>query len=404
MIMFVRRYILFIFFLLFSILNGYGQGWLKQQSNTDSHLRSVYFVNSKIGFAVGQNGIILKTTDGGNQWVAKPSVTSQYLVSVCFVDSLTGFTISSDELYKTNDGGDNWFFQERMNILKEIHFVGQDTGFVMGSRGKMLVTTDKGITWVKQNCIETDIQCFWATNSKNMYNGSQYFYIWGSADGGLNWFVSHGDAGPGWIFDIFFTNQNTGHAVGWGNSQGLSYGMIFKTTNAGLDWAKNYDYQDDGLLNSVFFTNEDIGYIVGYQGYIIKTTDGGENWVGLDSGDNNALYSVFFCDSLTGYAVGANGTILRTTTGGIDLSLINENSSSLNFYPNPVTNVLNIDLKNFLSQKSDILIYNITGSLLLKHEVKDNKTRLELSDLQSGLYLVKIINSEKALSFKFVKQ
>lgn len=42
--------------------------WVKQVSNTTETLNNTHFVNNSIGFAVGNNGTIIKTTDGGTNW------------------------------------------------------------------------------------------------------------------------------------------------------------------------------------------------------------------------------------------------------------------------------------------------------------------------------------------------
>ena len=51
-------------------------------------LLSVSNVNSNTAYAVGENGIILKTTDGGNDWIRQTSGTSDFLFSVFFVDTV----------------------------------------------------------------------------------------------------------------------------------------------------------------------------------------------------------------------------------------------------------------------------------------------------------------------------
>lgn len=49
---------------------------------------------------------------------------------------------------------------------------------------------------------------------------------------------------------------------------------------------------------------------------ILRTTDGGENWVDQSSGTSWDLFCVFSTDANTGTVVGEFGTILRTTDGG----------------------------------------------------------------------------------------
>jgi photosystem II stability/assembly factor-like uncharacterized protein len=110
------------------------------------------------------------------------------------------------------------------------------------------------------------------------------------------------------LVSVYFTDSNTGWAVGIG-------GTILKTTNGGTNWIS----QSSGTveqLSSVYFTNSNTGWAVGTNGTILKTTNGGNNWIAQISGTANNLYSVYFTDSNTGWAVGIYGTILKTIDGG----------------------------------------------------------------------------------------
>jgi len=74
------------------------------------------------------------------------------------------------------------------------------------------------------------------------------------------------------------------------------------------------------LMSIHFPTGTLVGYAVGASpeggGTIVKTTDGGNTWVGQMSGTMNGLNSVYFTDDNNGYAVGAAGSAIRTTDGG----------------------------------------------------------------------------------------
>ena len=68
-------------------------------------------------------------------------------------------------------------------------------------------------------------------------------------------------------------------------------------------------------LNSVYFTSADTGYAVG-ELVILKTTDGGINWVPKTSGASYTGHnSVFFINSNYGFAVGI-WNIIKTIDGG----------------------------------------------------------------------------------------
>lgn len=105
---------------------------------------------------------------------------------------------------------------------------------------------------------------------------------------------------------VYFIDDNTGWTVG-------SNGTILKTSNGGTNWV-NLSYLINVFLQGVRFVNQSTGWCVGDSGIIINTTNGGTNWYTQNSGTINELYSVFFINADTGWVVGNNNTILKTTT------------------------------------------------------------------------------------------
>jgi photosystem II stability/assembly factor-like uncharacterized protein len=73
---------------------------------------------------------------------------------------------------------------------------------------------------------------------------------------------------------------------------------------------------DNLTITSIQLINN-TGWVVGSTGTILKTGDGGNNWVSQNSGTNKYLAAVNFADTSTGYVVGDSGTILKTKDGGI---------------------------------------------------------------------------------------
>ena len=84
----------------------------------------------------------------------------------------------------------------------------------------------------------------------------------------------------------------------------------------------------DKHFTSLFFLNENLGFITCYDGYILKTDDGGENWSIKPTNNDLPLYGISFINENTGFAVGGksycDGTgcivpgsiMLRTDDGG----------------------------------------------------------------------------------------
>lgn len=116
------------------------------------------------------------------------------------------------------------------------------------------------------------------------------------------------------------------------NSEGTSYGgevtfrtgqittgksmIILKTTDGGENWI-SVTVENMTQLHSSFFVDDQTGYVSGVLGTINKTMDGGETWE-LQLSIGTIFESIFFIDKDTGYAVGNNGTIVHTKDGGIN--------------------------------------------------------------------------------------
>src|SRR5512137_667814 len=71
-------------------------------------LSSVYFTDANTGYAVGERGTIIKTTDGCATMTSQQSGTSVLLYAVCFEDPNHGCAVGEEgTIVRTNDGGAN---------------------------------------------------------------------------------------------------------------------------------------------------------------------------------------------------------------------------------------------------------------------------------------------------------
>jgi photosystem II stability/assembly factor-like uncharacterized protein len=130
-----------------------GQTWKKQASGTDRWLFSVAFVNAQRGWAVGATGTILHTKDGGQVWHYQTNPAFRFLCSVAFVNAQGGWVVGEDgTILHTEDGGRTW--KEQVSGTKEnlnsIAFVGLERGWAVGRYGTILHTEDGGETWRRQ--------------------------------------------------------------------------------------------------------------------------------------------------------------------------------------------------------------------------------------------------------------
>jgi len=83
--------------------------WETRPSGVKADLFGISFANSKVGWAVGQGGTVLRTTDGGVTWTRMPNPTSEDLVRVGAISETKVNVITrSGQTLQSSDGGKTW--------------------------------------------------------------------------------------------------------------------------------------------------------------------------------------------------------------------------------------------------------------------------------------------------------
>ena len=85
-----------------------GDNWERQVSGTPLDLNCVYFVDTYNGYAAGNNSAFLKTTDGGQSWITLATNSAADLNAVFFSDLYTGYAVGNNFILQTMDGGNTW--------------------------------------------------------------------------------------------------------------------------------------------------------------------------------------------------------------------------------------------------------------------------------------------------------
>jgi photosystem II stability/assembly factor-like uncharacterized protein len=401
------------------IMNAATAQWYTHYSGTTQNLNSVYFPEANLGYAVGNNGTILKTITGGVTWDSMPSGTTVPLNSVYFTDAITGYAVSWGTILKTINGGTNWSETpvQAEVCLNSVFFPDANTGYIVGTyndpflmyiSGYILKTTDGGITWTQLpfepmqhsllSVYFTDVNIGYAVGGTNGGWGPSPAYIIKTIDGGATWTES--SIMPNVVLlSVCFPDDNTGYAAG--NDIFDTNGIIYKTIDAGATWDT---LLTTVALNSIYFTDINTGYAVGDYGIILKTTDGGINWFNQTNVITSShLYSVYFPNIDTGYISGFYGTLLTTTNAGGPTVGVNDHlpfSTSLKIYPNPASNKISIET----SAEGLLSIQNVNGREILNKLLTKAYYQIDISSFASGVYFLKLTNEKSVQVGKFIKE
>lgn len=387
--------------------------WFPQNSNTNSKLTSVCFVNENTGWVCGDN-IVLKTTTSGDSWHLDS--LNGYHNAIYFINGLRGFVCSNGGLfYRTQDGGGTWtpVNSGTSAHLRSIEFLNQNTGLLAGDEDYAAKTVDGGMTWNRIS-IDSGYNLF----AVDLVNENVYYIAATSAtvikttNGGITWTALSQNM-PNPFFTVRFSNENTGWAMG-------CCGMYLMTVNGGLNWTEIQYLTFGYTLFSCVFSDANSGWSCGDAGNIIRTTNGGTSWDSLVSGTDNSLYSVFFVNNNTGWTVGYAGTILKTTNGGgpgfvigIEKTYSGIPSSFRLYqnYPNPFNNATKIRFSVFSESgkgnSTTLKIFDVSGKeveTLVNEELRAGAYEMNWdgSNYPSGVYFYRLSKGRSVLSQRMI--
>ncbi len=305
------------------------------QSNS---LNDVFFINTRLGWAVGDEGTIIKTEDGGITFDIILQPNEEDLNTATFIDSLVGF-IAGDNgvILKTVNGGNDWLELSIDSILdfQDIAVSNQQKVWIAGENGIIVYSPDNGNTWEQQyydaNFYLNSI-CFADSNNGWAAGGNEFLLY--TNNGGESWNTQKIDSALYSIKYVCFTDSLNGWASVYSD---VYFNAIMHTDDGGITWEEQIS-NDIFYYGKVYFYDSLNGYVLiesswpksergnrlidperYNEEYIIFTNDGGKSWSGHNfSITNGYLKSVHFINSNDGWLVGNNGQIHQTINGGIN--------------------------------------------------------------------------------------
>ncbi|MDZ7622912.1 MAG: YCF48-related protein [Ignavibacteriaceae bacterium] len=419
-----------IFLLVFIPVVAASAQWYQQNSGTTFHLQSVFFINENIGWACGNEGVIIKTTSGGEDWFEQNSTTTEDLREIIFVDENYGWAYHYHLILTTTDGGATWSAQPFGQNLVALQFINANTGwqlyFIIDVATFISKTTDGGATWSIQYSLPDEYYeaLFFIDENYGWAGG-----IWAvskTTDSGTSW-TQYSANLAGSPMCIRFAD----HQTGWISSNTLGSYDISKTTDGGMSWF-NQKFAPGEYIHSISCPNDSTVYAAGFkmfippnphEAFILKTVDGGTTWNEQYTGIGR-LNSIFFINDTTGWAVGDSGKILFTENGGVT-SIDGEINNPFNFslsqnYPNPFNPTTKIHFTipgrteyYSVPQIVTLKVYDVLGNEIAtlvneelpagEYEVEFNINSVEGRNLSSGVYFYQLnaggpeINSGQAV-------
>jgi photosystem II stability/assembly factor-like uncharacterized protein len=412
--------IIFTVFIFYLTLLATNAQWYPQVSGTNQNLYDIEFLNINTGWAVGDGGVIIKTTNSGINWVNVPNpAVGKPLSAVNILDSNNVYVVGWFEtIIKTTNGGLNWIEIKngpwgQGNSYDGCYFLDSKYGFVVGRTQMVWKTTDGGLNFTGGYLSGSFYDVYFKNYNNGILSGS-VVDSYKTTNGGINWNLMSFPFG--FIGSVFYrisvVNDNC-----WfiGDDRRMFYSFNF-----GISWdsISRIPYiSPTGWIFCSSFSDSLIGWVAGEYNRLFKTTDGGYNWARENTGAGvwfwKDLYS--YNDSVI-WGVGGGGRIMHTTNGGQTLVNITKSIISLpkNFklyqnYPNPFNSetIINFDINK--DGKTKLIVYDILGreiAILVDdflnqgiHKVKFNIESIKQKS-SSGIYFYSLYFNNQLIDTK----
>lgn len=260
------------------------------------------------------------------------SNTNKEFKDISFIDERTGWVVGYPMIIsRTNDGGLTWQTQidgssgvirladgtsfgadKLRSALKSVCLItsgDKPMGWAVGEKGIILHSPD-GESWVNQvSFVDVTLNAVHFVNPMNGWIVGRNGTILRTSDGGKKWIKLRSFDERITYNGVFFIDSNKGWIVGQG-------GTILSSNDGGNTWSVQTTPSKKEFLQDVFFISPNRGWIVGTEGLIMSTNNGGHTWSSQVSKTLNNLFGVRFINDNEGWIVGENGIILKTSDGG----------------------------------------------------------------------------------------
>ena len=295
-----------------------GANWMTEETNTTTPILKVNSFDGQIVIAAGFSGLILRSSDGGESWMQITSGVTGDLWGLQMINDTLGWACGkSNSLIKTTDAGLTWTRIYTPGYTSDywwIDFLNENYGFI-AANGKVIRTMDGGNNW---EIIQAgDNQALYSVDVIDSlhiaaagYGGTGYFgkNIY-SSDGGNTWIIG-GQTPTDPINCIKYINADTGYFV-------MSEIGIWKTTNRGQTW--NGGIGNIGEFEIQLFSEQNIGYNAGTGLRIYKSDGNLDSWHRQIINDD--FYDVYFVNEEKGFVISGSASnyqsLYKTNDAGI---------------------------------------------------------------------------------------
>lgn len=341
----------------------------------------------------------------------------------CFaISGVNIFTgIENDGIYLSTNDGENWTLVNTgltNTAVRSLAISGAN--IFAGTAGSgVFLSTNNGTNWnaINNGLTNTDVRAILA-NSPYLNAGTNGGGSFGSSNNGANWSVSNtgltdlhittlGMVGytafAGTPSGVFVLNYPTWTAVNNGLTNlnvytfatsgttlfaGTQGGGVFSTTNNGTNWNAVNTGLTFNYITSLAVSGTNI-YAGTNGGGVFLSTNSGASWTAINTGLTTMdIYSLAVSETYIYAGTDNSGVWKRPLSEVTGINELKAQGANMSVYPNPATNIVNLNLNNSNNEDLEITFYTIMGEVAKSEILKQNQQQINIGDLRNGIYMV----------------
>ena len=376
--------------------SAFGQ-WQQSTGTLGLNMQSL-LTNGSYNFSGGQTGAYL-SIDSAASYISSNNGNDAVGPTRGFTkDVLYTYTCTSQGVYRSSDNGATWIPKSSglTNLLTAgIINVGTKL-FVAGPTG-VFMSADSAENWIAAGLPTTDVRSITAIND-TLFVGTNGAGIYKSIDFGVNWTAINNGLGSAANFRAIESKGNTLFA---GGSTGTG---VFRSTDFGANWT----LLSGGLATASYrgFASNNQLIVAGSWGSgVFYSTDNGDNWTVINNGLTDL--TIFDLELNDSYIIAATNTqgVFCFPLSNLNLStgiLEPLNKHTIELYPNPTTNQINLKAAVTLLG-SVYTVFNNIGKPILSEKIQSEHTIIETSQLSKGVYFIQVGRNNKNVSKIIIK-
>lgn len=285
--------------------------------------------------AVGERGVIIYSDDEGRTWTQAEVPTSLMLTRVHFATAEKGWAVGHDgNVLFTSDGGINWVLQrdglsaqaeinerEAGRARERVASLAEQVAVAAAEEREALAAALEEAEWARDKAIEKlnapvyapPLMGVWFRNEEQGWASGAYGTLIYTGNGGRDW--------QDWSWKVDVNPEELHYNGVAGSTEGCLYlasewGRVFRSSCLGESWEAMETGYDGSFFGVVVNPATGSVFAYGLLGTIYRSTDQGETWEALESRARASLFGAVASGDGTLVFVGQGGQATMTTDDG----------------------------------------------------------------------------------------